>query len=98
MTIKVLAASTKDKGRLLAQLVKRLLDELGYDDFRARVSGAGTDIEVKARHRATQAPILCRARAFPREVGPDELKRFLATYTRDKKKDRRLVALFLAFS
>ena len=98
MTIKVLAASTKDKGRLLDQLVKRLLDELGYDDFRARVSGAGTDIEVKARHRATQAPIFCRARAFPREVGPDELKRFLATYTRDKKKDRRLVALFLAFS
>ncbi len=98
MTIKVLAASSKEKGRLLAELVKRLLDELGYDDFRARVTGAGTDLEVKARHRASQAPISCRARALPREIGPDELKRFLASYTRDKKRDRRLVGLFLALS
>jgi len=98
MTIKVLADSAKDKGRLLNQIVRRLLDELGYDDFRARASGAGTDIEVKAKHRATQAPILCKARALPREVGPDELKRFLAAYIQGKKKDRRLVGLFLAFS
>jgi tetratricopeptide (TPR) repeat protein len=98
MTIKVLAESAKDKGRLLNQIVRRLLDELGYGEFRVCVSGAGTDIEVKAKHRATQAPILCKARALPREVGPDELKRFLATYTQGKKKDRRLVGLFLAFS
>jgi tetratricopeptide (TPR) repeat protein len=98
MTIKVLAATSKDKGRLLAQLVKRLLDELGYDDFRFRITGAGADLEVKARHRATQAPISCRARALPREIGPEELKRFLAGYTRDKKRDRRLVGLFLALS
>ncbi len=98
MTIKTLGASAKDKGRLLDQLVKRLLDELGYDDFRSRVTAAGTDLEVRARHRATQAPIFCRARALPREIGPDELKRFLATYARDKRKDRRLVGLFLAFS
>jgi tetratricopeptide (TPR) repeat protein len=98
MTIKVLAASTKDKGRLLEQVVRRLLDELGYDDFRARIANGGTDIEVKARHRATQAPITCKGRALPREVGPDELKRFLASYTRDKKRDRRFVGLFLAFS
>ncbi|MBI4574046.1 MAG: tetratricopeptide repeat protein [candidate division NC10 bacterium] len=98
MTIKVLAGSPKDRGQLLDQLVKRLLDELGYDDFRVRVSGGGSDLEVKARHRATQAPISCRARALPREIGPDELKRFLASYTRDKKRDRRLVGLFLAFS
>ncbi|OGB95085.1 MAG: hypothetical protein A2Z31_01890 [candidate division NC10 bacterium RBG_16_65_8] len=98
MTIKVLAESAKDKGRLLHQLVKRLLDELGYDDFRVRIASAGTDVEVKAKHRATQAAIFCRARVLPREVGPDELKRFLAAYTQGKKKDRRLVGLFLAFS
>jgi tetratricopeptide (TPR) repeat protein len=98
MTIKVLAESAKDKGRLLTQIVKRLLDELGYDDFRVRVSAAGTDLEVKAKHRATQATILCKARALPREIGPDELKRFLAAYTQGKKKDRRLVGLFLALS
>lgn len=98
MTIKVLATSTKERGRLLDQLVKRLLDELGYDDFRTALSASGTDLEVKARHRATQAPIFCRARAISRESGPDELKRFLVRYTRDKKKDRRLVGLFLAFS
>ena len=98
MTIKVLAESAKDKGRLLNQIVRRLLDELGYDELRARVTGAGTEIEVKAKHRATQAPIVCKARALPREVGPDELKRFFNTYTQGKKKDRRLVGLFLAFS
>jgi tetratricopeptide (TPR) repeat protein len=98
MTIKVLAESAKDKGRLLTQIVKRLLDELGYDDFRVRIAAAGTDLEVKAKHRATQATILCKARVLPREVGPDELKRFLRAYAHGKKKDRRLVGLFLAFS
>jgi tetratricopeptide (TPR) repeat protein len=98
MTIKVLAETAKDKGRLLNQIVRRLLDELGYDDFRTRIANAGSDIEVRAKHRATQAPILCKARALSREIGPDELKRFLAAYTQGKKKDRRLVGLFLAFS
>lgn len=98
MTIKVLAESAQEKGRLLHQLVKRLLDELGYDDLRVRIAAAGMDLEVKAKHRATQATILCKARALPREVGPDELKRFLTAYTKGKKKDRRLVGLFLAFS
>jgi tetratricopeptide (TPR) repeat protein len=95
MTIKVLAGSAGEKGRLLTQIVRRLLDELGYDDFRSRVSAAGADLEVKAKHRATQAPILCKARAVPREVTVDELKRFLATYVQGKKKDRRFVGLFL---
>ncbi len=98
MTIKVLAESAKDKGRLLQQIVKRLLDELGYNDFRVRIAAAGTDLEVKAKHRATQATILCKTRVLPREVGPDELKRFLGSYTQGKKKDKRLVGLFLAFS
>jgi tetratricopeptide (TPR) repeat protein len=98
MTIKVLAESAKDKGRLLDQIVRRLLDELGYDDIRPRIADAGSVLEAKARHRATQAPILCKARAVPREIGPDELKRFLATYSGEKKKDRRLVGLFLALS
>jgi tetratricopeptide (TPR) repeat protein len=98
MTIKVLAESVKDRGRLFNQVVRRLLDELGYDDFRSRISAVGADVEIKAKHRATQAPILCRARAIPREVGPDELKKFLAAYLAGKKKDRRLVGLFLAFS
>lgn len=98
MTIKILAESVKDRGRLFNQVVRRLLDELGYDDFRSRISPVGTDIEIKAKHRATQAPILCRARAVPREVGPDELKKFMTAYLAGKKKDRRLVGLFLAFS
>jgi tetratricopeptide (TPR) repeat protein len=98
MTIKVLAETAKDKGRLLNQIVRRLLDELGYDDFRSRIANAGSEIEVRAKHRATQAPILCKARVVPREIGPDELKRFLATYAQTKKKDRRVVGLFLAFS
>ena len=97
MTIKVLADSAKEKGRLLSQLVKQLLDELGYDDFRVRVAAAGTDLEVKAKHRATQAPIQCKVRALPREIGPDELKRFLSAYSQSKRKDRRFVGLFLAF-
>lgn len=98
MTIKVLSGSPKERGVLLQQLVKRLLDELGYEDFRGHVAAAGTELEMKAKHRATQAAILCKARCVPREIGPDELKRFLATYAREKKKDRRLVGLYLALS
>ncbi len=98
MTIKVLAESAKEKGRLLSQLVRHLLDELGYDDFRVQVAATGMDLEAKAKHRATQAPILCKVRALPREIGPDELKRFLADYAKSKRKDRRFVGLLLAFS
>jgi tetratricopeptide (TPR) repeat protein len=98
MTIKVLAGSPAERGRLLTQMVRRLLDELGYDDFRSRVAAGGADLEVKAKHRATQAPILCKVKALSREVGIDELKRFLSAYQQGKKKDRRFVGLFLALS
>lgn len=98
MTIKVLAATPKERGKLLARLVEELLDELGYDDFRSRIGASGLDLEVKAKNRATLAPIFCKAKALPRETGPDELKKFVAAYQREKKRDKRVVGLFLALS
>jgi hypothetical protein len=98
MTIKVLADSTKDKVHGLLQVTKRLLDELGYADFRLHGTPGGGELTLKARHRATQDPLLCRVKALPRDIGPDQIRGFLQVHARERRKDKRLTGLLLCFS
>ena len=98
MTIKILAESKKDKAHGLLQVTKRLLDELGYGDFRPYGPALATELTLKARHRGTHDPLLCKVKAIPREVGPDQLRSYVQFHAREKRKDKRLLGLFLCFS
>ena len=98
MTIKILAQSKKGKAHNLLLVTKRLLDELGYADFRLHGPARGTELTLKARHRGTHDPLLCKVKSIPREVGPDQLRSYVQLHAREKRKDKRLLGLFLCFS
>ncbi len=98
MTIKVLADSKKSKAQGLLQVTKRLLDELGYTDFRLHSPPNAAELTLKARHRGTHDPLLCKVKSVPRDIGPDHLRSFLKAHAREQRKDKRLLGLLLCFS
>ncbi len=98
MTIKVLAESKKAKAHGLLQVTKRLLDELGYADFRPHGPAHTTELTLKARHRGTRDPLLCKVKAIPRPIGPDQLRSYMQFHAREKRKEKRLLGLLLCFS
>jgi len=98
MTIKVLADSKKGKAQGLLQVTKRLLDELGYADFRLQGPAQPAELILKARHRGTLDPLLCQVKAVPRDIGPDHLRGFLKFHARQQRKDKRLLGLFICLS
>ena len=98
MTIKVLAESKKLKAQGLLQVTKRLLDELGYGDFRPHGPVRATELALRARHRGTHDPLLCKVKAIPREIGPDQLRSYVQAHARERRKHKRLLGLFLCFS
>jgi len=59
MGMKILAGSNKEKAIALGQLTEDLLDELGYFDFRARLSTTALTIDLKARHRSGSHRLHC---------------------------------------
>lgn len=75
-----------------------MLDDLGYTDFRVYPSRSDTEIEFRARHRANTLPVFCKCQAIPRSLGPEALKKFQSALAREKKKDRKIIGIFLAFS
>lgn len=98
MTIRILAETPRAKARALLQVTKRLLDELGYSDFRLHGPATPTEMTLKARHRGTNDPLLCQVKAASREVGPEPLRGFVQLHAREKRKDKRLLGLLLCFS
>jgi tetratricopeptide (TPR) repeat protein len=96
--MKILAGSGKERGTALEQLTEDLLDDLGYHDFRAKVSATGLAIDVRARHRSGSHRLHCHGRTIPQEVRLDELRRIHRRYTRERRRDKRLAGVFVSLS
>jgi tetratricopeptide (TPR) repeat protein len=96
--MKILAGSNREKAVALEQLTADLLDELGYDDFRAKISSNGLAIDLKARHRSGAHRLFCYGRTQPHEVRVDELKKIHRRYARDRRRDKRLVGVFFSLA
>lgn len=96
--MKILAGSNKEKVIALEQLTEDLLDELGYYDFRAKLSPTGPSIDLKARHRSSAHRLHCHGRTTPHEVRLDELRRVHRRYTLERRRDKRLAGIFFSLS
>jgi len=98
MLIKVLARSRKERGHLLEQLTKVLLDQLGYTDFRSRLHQSGMQVDLHAKQKVTLTPLYCRSKATSREIRTQELRQAFTRYLRERRKAKNLIGLFLSFS
>jgi tetratricopeptide (TPR) repeat protein len=96
MGMKILAGSNKEKAIALGQLTEDLLDELGYSDFRARLSTAALAIDLKARHRSGAHRLHCHGRSTPHEIRLDELRKVHRRYVQARRRDKRLAGVFFS--
>lgn len=98
MGMKILAGSNKEKAIALEQLTEDLLDELGYFDFRSKLSSAGLAIDLKARHRSGAHRLHCHGRTIPHEIRLDELRKVHRRYTQERRRDKRVAGVFFSLS
>ncbi len=98
MGIKILAGSNKEKAIALEQLTEDLLDELGYFDFRAKLSPASLAIDLKARHRSGAHRLHCHGRTVAHEIRLEELRKVHRRYLQERRRDKRLAGVFFSLS
>ncbi len=98
MAVKILAGSNKEKAIALEQLTEDLLDELGYFDFRAKLSPTGLAIDLKARHRSGSHRLHCHGRTIAQEIRLEELKKVHRRYAQERRRDKRLAGVFFSLS
>ncbi len=98
MGMKILAGSNKEKALALQQLTEDLLDELGYFDFRAKLSPTGLALDLKARHLSGSHRLHCHGRTIAHEIRPDELRKIHRRYIQERRRDKRLAGVFFSLS
>jgi len=98
MGMKILAGSNKEKAIALDQLTEDLLDELGYFDFRAKLSPTGLAIDLKARHRSGSHRLHCHGRTIAHEIRLEELRKVHRRYLQERRRDKRLAGVFFSLS
>ena len=98
MDMKILAASNKEKALALEQLTEDLLDELGYFDFRAKLSLTSLAIDLKARHLSGSHRLHCHGRTIAHEIRLDELRKVHRRYVQERRRDKRLAGVFFSLS
>jgi len=96
--IKILAKTRKEKGNLFEEFMEIILDHVGYKDFRRSYQKAGRQIDLRAKHKVTDQPIICECKAHTEKIGSGDINKFYGIYDQEYHRDRRLVGLFFSLS
>ena len=87
--IKILAANSNEKGDLFENFTKKILDALGFHNFRIAVHKVGRELDIQAKHKVTDEPILCECKAHEEELGGDHLSTFYGAYEHEYTLNKR---------
>ena len=96
--IKILASNSNEKGDLFEDFTKKILDALGFHNFRIDVPKVGRELDIQANHKVTDEPILCECKAYKEELGGDHLSKFYGVYEHEYESNKRLKGLFFSLS
>ena len=64
MRIKILGDNDQTRGKSFELLIKSLLDELGYTDFKTNIRPAAMELDIEATHKTANTKILCSVRGI----------------------------------
>ncbi|MBN2411248.1 restriction endonuclease [candidate division KSB1 bacterium] len=95
--ITIIASSNVKKGILFENFIKKMLDSLGYWDFRT-TRRLGRQIDITAKNRVTNQPILCECKAFVEKLESNHLSKFRGIYDVEYDKNSEIVGLFFSLS
>lgn len=96
--IKIFASNSNEKGDLFENFTKKILDALGFYNFRIDVPKVGRELDIQANHKVTDEPILCECKAYKEELGGDHLSKFYGVYEHEYDSNKRLKGLFFSLS
>lgn len=96
--IKILASNSNEKGDLFEDFTKKILDALGFHNFRIDVPKVGRELDIQANHKVTDEPILCECKAYKEKLGGDHLSKFYGVYEHEYESNKRLKGLFFSLS
>jgi len=96
--IKILASNSNEKGDLFEDFTKKILDALGFHNFRKDVPKVGRELDIQANHKVTDEPILCECKAYGEQLGGDHLSKFYGVYEHEYELNKSLKGLFFSLS
>jgi len=96
--IKILASNSNEKGYLFEDFTKKILDALGFYNFRIDVPKVGRELDIQANHKVTDEPILCECKAYEEKLGTNHFKIFSDVYGHEYNSNKRLKGLFFSLS
>jgi len=96
--IKILASNSNEKGDLFEDFTKKILDALGFHNFRIDVPKVGRELDIQANHKVTDEPILCECKAYEEKLGTNHFKIFSDVYGHEYNSNKRLKGLFFSLS
>jgi len=96
--IKILASNSNEKGDLFEDFTKKILDVLGFHNFRIDVPKVGRELDIQANHKVTDEPILCECKAYKEELGGEHLSKFYGVYEHEYDSNKSLKGLFFSLS
>lgn len=96
--IKILASNSNEKGDLFEDFTKKILDALGFHNFRIDVHRTSRELDIQASHKVTDEPILCECKAYEEELSGDHLSKFYGVYTHEYDSNKSLKGLFFSLS
>jgi len=96
--IKILAKNRKEKGDLFEEFMEKVLDSVGYEDFRRGVRKTGRQIDLYAKSKVTGQPIICECKAHKEPIGAGDVNKFYGIYDKEYRMSNTLVGLFFSLS
>jgi hypothetical protein len=94
----VLGRNAKETGNNLEALTRELFAELGFGSFVRNAYRTGAEVDLRAHHRVTGAPLLCECKATGRAIGTHPVRLFFAEWAKERTSDRRLHGIMVSTS
>jgi tetratricopeptide (TPR) repeat protein len=94
--IRSLGRSRNEVGNHLELLTKEMLAGMGFGGFIRNAHQTGAEIDLKANHRVTSAPLLCECKAHDRPLGTRAVRLFHSEWIKERRKDNRLFGMIIS--
>jgi hypothetical protein len=98
-SIEIIAIGDKhEKGRSLERSVGQLLASLGFKDIRYNIHRTGEEVDVSARHRLLNEPIMAQCKAHQVKISTQPVRLFFADLEKERQNKPRTSGLFVSLS
>ena len=98
-SIEIIAiGDNKEKGRSLERSVGQLLTSLGFKDVRYNIHRTGEEVDVTARHRLSNEPIMAQCKAHQDPINSPPVRLFFGDLKKERQDKTRTSGIFVSLS